>query len=29
MLEKEHSGLQGIQKIVNNKASMNWGLSNE
>jgi hypothetical protein len=23
MLEKEHSGLQGIQKIVNYKASMN------
>lgn len=29
MLKKEHSGLQGIQKIVNNKASMNLGLSNE
>lgn len=29
MSEKEHSTLQGIQKIVNNKASMNWGLSNE
>ncbi len=29
MSEKEHSNLQGIQKIVNNKASMNWGLSNE
>ena len=29
MLKKEHNGLQGIQKIVNNKASMNWGLSNE
>jgi len=29
MLEKEHNTLQGIQKIVNNKASMNLGLSNE
>ena len=29
MLEKKDSGLQGIQKIVNNKASMNWGLSDE
>jgi NADH:ubiquinone oxidoreductase subunit K len=29
MLEKEHSSLQGIQTIVNNKASMNWSLSNE
>lgn len=29
MSEKEHSNLQGIQKIVNNKASMNGGLSNE
>jgi NADH:ubiquinone oxidoreductase subunit K len=29
MSEKEHSNLQGIQTIVNNKASMNWGLSNE
>ena len=29
MLEKEHNTLQGIQKIVNYKASMNWGLSNE
>ena len=30
MLEKEHNTLQGIQKkIINYKASMNWGLSNE
>jgi hypothetical protein len=29
MLEKEHNTLQGIQKIVNYKVSMNWGLSNE
>jgi len=29
MLEKEHNTLQGIQKIVNHKVSMNWGLSNE
>ena len=29
MWEKEHNTLQGIQKIVNNKASMNWGLSDE
>ena len=29
MSEKEHSNLQGIQSIVNIKASMNWGLSNE
>ena len=29
MSEKEHGNLRGIQKIVNNKASMNWGLSNE
>lgn len=29
MLEKEHSTLEGIQKIVNIKSSMNWGLSNE
>jgi hypothetical protein len=30
MLEKEHNTLQGIQKkIVNYKASINWGLSNE
>ena len=29
MSEKEHNNLQGIQKIVNNKASMNWGLSYE
>jgi hypothetical protein len=27
MSKKEHSNLQGIQNIVNNKASMNWGLS--
>ena len=29
MLEKEHSTLKGIQKIVNIKASINLGLSNE
>jgi hypothetical protein len=29
MSEKEHSNLQGIQTIVNNKASMDGGLSNE
>ena len=29
MSEKEHSNLQGIQTIVNPKASMNGGLSNE
>ena len=29
MLEKEHNTLVGIQKIVNIKASINWGLSNE
>jgi NADH:ubiquinone oxidoreductase subunit K len=29
MSEKEHSNLQGIQTIVNYKASMNWGLSDE
>lgn len=29
MLEKEHRGLQEIQKMVNNKAWMNWGLSNQ
>jgi len=27
MSEKDHSNLQGIQTIVNNKASMNLGLS--
>ncbi len=29
MLEKEHTSIQGIQNIVNNRASMNGGLSNE
>ena len=29
MSEKEHSNWQGIQTIINNKASMNWGLPNE
>jgi hypothetical protein len=29
MLEKTHSTLEGIQKIVNIKASINLGLSNE
>ena len=29
MSEKQHNTLQGIQKIVNNKASMNEGLSDE
>lgn len=29
MSKKEHSNLQGIQNIVNNKASMYWGLSYE
>lgn len=29
MLEKEHNSLEGIQKIVNIKSSMNKGLSNE
>ena len=28
MLEKEHTSIEGIQNIVNNRASMNWGLSN-
>lgn len=28
MSEKEHSNLEGIQKIVNNRASMNGGLPN-
>lgn len=27
MLEKEHNTLEGIQKIVNLRASLNWGLS--
>ena len=29
MLEKQHSNLEGIQKIINIRASMNWGLSNQ
>ena len=29
MLDKKHSNLEGLLKIVKNKASMNWGLSNE
>jgi hypothetical protein len=29
MLNKEHSTLEGIQKAVNIKASLNWGLSND
>ena len=29
MLEKEHTSIEGTQNIVNNRASMNWGLSNE
>ena len=29
MLKKEHSTLEGIQKIVNIKASMNKGLSDD
>jgi len=29
MLEKQHSNLQGIQKIINTRASMNGGLSDQ
>jgi NADH:ubiquinone oxidoreductase subunit K len=29
MLEKQHSNLEGIQKIINTRASMNWGLSDQ
>lgn len=29
MSEKEHSNLEGIQKIVNNISSINWGLYNK
>lgn len=29
MLEKAHTNLEGIQQIINYKASMNWGLSYE
>ena len=29
MLEKEHTNIEGIQKIVDNRASMSWDLSNE
>lgn len=29
MLEKQHTNLQGIQKIIHIKASMNWGLSDQ
>ena len=29
MLEKEHNTIEGVQKIVNIKSSINWGLSNE
>jgi len=29
MLNKEHNTLQGIQKTVNIKASLNLGLSND
>jgi len=29
MLNKEHSTLEGIQKIVNIRASLNTGLSND
>jgi hypothetical protein len=29
MLEKQHTNLQGIQKIINTRASMNWGLSDQ
>ena len=28
MLSKEPNNLEGLQKIVNLKASLNWGLSN-
>lgn len=29
MLEKQHTNLEGIQKIMNTRASMNWGLSDQ
>ena len=29
MLEKQHTNLKGIQKIINTRASMNWGLSDQ
>ena len=29
MLEKQHTNLKGIQKIINKRASMNWGLSDQ
>jgi hypothetical protein len=29
MLEKQHTNLEGIQKIINTRASMNWGLSDQ
>ena len=29
MLEKQHTNLEGIQKIINKRASMNWGLSDQ
>ena len=29
MLEKQHTNLEGIQKIINKRASMNWGLSDK
>jgi len=29
MLEKQHTNLKGIQKIMNTRASMNWGLSDQ
>ena len=27
MLEKQHTNLEGIQKIINTRVSSNWGLS--
>lgn len=29
MLEKQHTNLKGIQKIIHKRASMNWGLSDQ
>jgi NADH:ubiquinone oxidoreductase subunit K len=29
MLEKQHTNLEGIQKIINTRASINWGLSDQ
>ena len=29
MLEKQHTNLEGVQKIINTRASMNWGLSDQ